>query len=164
MADTSIIVIREMRGEDIEPLAEALDWPWRQIDRRWQELVANWREMFVAEVDGRPVASVSINERPEQPGLLHLFALDVAPPLRNRGVGTRLIEYVEAQSRRRGLDGVYLEVAVTNVNARRLYERLGYVQQGVQFVAQWNYIEDGGAVVERIEDMVRLVKRFDAAA
>lgn len=164
MADTSIVIIREMRGEDIEPLAEALDWPWRQIDRRWQELVAKWREMFVAEIDGRAVASVSINERPEQPGLLHLFALDVAPSLRNRGIGTQLIEYVEAESRRRGLDGVYLEVAVTNANARRLYERLGYKQQGVQFVAQWNITQDDGTVEERIEDMVRLVKRFDSAA
>jgi ribosomal-protein-alanine N-acetyltransferase len=164
MADTSIVVIREMRGQDIEPLAEALDWPWRQIDRRWQELVAKWREMFVADIDGRPVASVSINERPEQPGLLHLFALDVAPSLQNRGIGTRLIEYVEAEAHGRELDGVYLEVAITNANARRLYERLGYVQQGVQFVAQWNYTEDDGTVVERIEDMVRLVKRFGSAA
>ena len=79
MTDLSSGLLREMRGEDIEPLAEALDWPWERIDQRWQELLAGWREMFVAEVDGRPVGSVSINERPEQPGLLHLFALDVAP-------------------------------------------------------------------------------------
>jgi tRNA threonylcarbamoyladenosine biosynthesis protein TsaB len=110
------------------------------------------------------VATVSINERPEQPGLLHLFALDVAGPYRNAGIGTQLIEFVEAEARRRGLDGVYLEVALHNVDARRLYERLSYLQQGGQFVAQWNVSQDDGTVEERIEDMVRLVKRFGSAA
>lgn len=161
MVDTSLVLVREMRGEDIEALARALDWPWQRINRRWQELVARWREIFVADVGGEPVGTVSVNERPEQPDLLHLFALDVAAPLRNRGIGSQMIAHVEAEARRRGLAGVYLEVAVDNTDARRLYERLGYAQQGVQFVAQWNYTAEDGSAVEQVEDMVRLVKRSD---
>lgn len=160
MVDTSAVTVREMRGEDIEELAEALDWSFRQIDKRWQEMVARWREVFVAAVEGRPVGTVSINERPEQPRLLHLFALDVSAPLRNRGIGTQLIDFVEAEARRRRLDGVYLEVALSNVHARRLYERLGYVQDAVPFQNSWNYTNEDGTVEERVELMVRLVKRW----
>jgi GNAT superfamily N-acetyltransferase len=161
MVDTSVAIIREMRGEDIEPLAEALDWPWRGIDRRWQELVAGYREMFVADIDGRPVGSVSINEREERPGMLHLFALDVAPPLRNRGIGTQLIAYVEQEAKRRGHAGVYLEVGVENHGARRLYERLGYMQDGRPFPNSWHrYDEDGNLLEELVEEVCRMIKRF----
>lgn len=149
-----------MRGEDVEELAEALNWSFGQIDKRWREMVARWREVFIAEVDGRPVGTVSVNERPEQPRLLHLFALDVSEPLRNRGIGTQLIDFVEAEARRRLLAGVYLEVALANVNARRLYERLQYGQEGVPFLNSWMYTHDDGTIEERVEEMVRLVRRF----
>lgn len=160
MVDTTAVVIREMRGEDIEPLAGALDLPWHQINNRWKELLAGWREMFVAEIDGRPAGTVSINTRPERPSMLHLFALDVAEPLRNRGIGTELVTFVEEEARRRNLGGVYLEVAVRNGDARRLYERLGYVQDGGQFQNSWNFHREDGTVEERVEEMIRLVKRI----
>jgi GNAT superfamily N-acetyltransferase len=161
MVDTRLVIVREMRGEDIEALAEALSWPWQGIDRRWQELVAGYREMFVADIDGRPVGSVSVNEREERPGMLHLFALDVAEPLRRRAIGTQLIAHVEAEARRRGHSGVYLEVGVGNHAARRLYERLGYVQDGKPFPNSWNrYDEEGNLLKEMVEEVCRMIKRF----
>ena len=101
MVDTRLVTVREMRGEDTEALAEALNWPWERIDNRWQELLADWREIFVADVGGRPVGTVSINERPERPGLLHLFALDVSEALRGHGIGAQMVTYVETEARRR---------------------------------------------------------------
>lgn len=154
--------VRPMTADDVEPLARALGWPWYGIDRRWQELVAGYREMFVAIVDGGPAGSVSINEREERPGMLHLFALDVAEPLRSRGVGSRLIASVEEEARRRGLDGAYLEVGVENTDARRLYERLGYERDGVPFLNSWNtYDADGNFREEIVETVCRMVKRFE---
>lgn len=161
MVDTRLVIVREMRGEDIEALAEALNWPWERIDNRWQELLVEWREIFVADVGGSPGGTVSINERPERPGLLHLFALDVGESMRNRGIGTRMIDHVEAEAKRRGLAGVYLEVGVDNTNARRLYERLGYVQDGKPFPNSWNRHGLDGEVVEVVEETCRLIKRFD---
>jgi len=160
MADTATVTIREMQGEDVEPLAEALDLPWYQINNRWKELLAGWREIFVADAGGCPAGTVSINTRPERPDMLHLFALDVAEAVRNRGIGTQLVTFVEEEARRRGLGGVYLEVAVWNTDARRLYERLGYVQQGDAFQNSWNFHREDGTVEERVEEMIRLVKRF----
>jgi ribosomal protein S18 acetylase RimI-like enzyme len=156
------VSVRKMTEADVEPLARALGWPWYGIDRRWQELVAGYREMFVAAVDSGPVGSVSINEREERPGMLHLFALDVAEGLRCRGIGTRLIARVEEEASKRGLSGVYLEVGMENTGARRLYERLGYEQDGVPFLNSWNsYNAEGNFVEEVVETVCRMVKRLD---
>jgi len=153
--------IREMTGDDVEALAAALGWPTYGIGRRWLECQAGYREIYVADVDGRPSGSVSVNEREEFPGFLHLFALDVSPALQSRGIGTRLIALVEEESRTRGRAGVYLEVSTQNVGARRLYERLGYAQDGKPFLNSWNsYDSDGNFIEEVVETVVRLVKRF----
>ena len=157
--------LRRMRAEDVEPLARTLGWPTYGINRRWEESLAGHREIFVADTEGRPVGLVSINEREEYPGYLHLFALDVAEPLRRRGIGTRLIAHVEAEARARSLAGVYLEVGTDNVTARRLYERLGFAQDGTPFFNSWNrYDSDGNVSEEIVETVVRLVKRFDRAS
>jgi [ribosomal protein S18]-alanine N-acetyltransferase len=156
--------VRRMRAEDVEPLARTLGWPTYGINRRWEESLAGHREIFVADAEGRPVGLVSINEREERAGFLHLFALDVAEPLRRRGIGTRLIGRVETEARARGLAGVYLEVGTDNVTARRLYERLGYEQDGAPFLNSWNVYDSDGSVTEEIvETVVRLVKLCNRA-
>ena len=153
--------IREMTGYDVEPLASALGWTTYGIGRRWSECLAGYREMYVADVDGQPAGSVSVNEREEFPGFLHLFALDVSSELQSRGIGTRLIGRVEEESRTRGRAGVYLEVSTNNTRARALYERLGYAQDGTPFLNSWNrYDSDGNHIEEVVETVVRLVKRF----
>jgi ribosomal protein S18 acetylase RimI-like enzyme len=155
------IQVREMTGYDVEPLAAALGWSPYSIGRRWSECLAGYREMYVADVDERPSGSVSFNEREEFPGFLHLFALDVSPPLQSQGIGTRLIARVEKESRARGRSGVYLEVSTNNTRARALYERLGYESDGKPFLNSWNrYDADGNLIEEVVETVVRLVKRF----
>ena len=156
--------VREMTARDVEPLARTLGWPTYGIKRRWEESLLGHREIYIAELDGRPVGSVSINEREEYPGHLHLFALDVAQHLRRRGIGTRMIAYVEDEARVRGLAGVYLEVSTDNVDARRLYETLGYVQDGKPFQNSWNRYDSNGNVSEEVVETVnRMARRFDRA-
>lgn len=150
-----------MTEADVTPLAAVLGWPAYGIERRWSERKAGYREMFVAVVDGRPVGSVSINVKEDIPGLLHLFALDVADPHQNRGIGTRLIEAVEQTARERRYTGVYLEVNVQNAAARRLYTRLAYRAEGPPFANQWNrYDAEGNLAEEVIETVERMFKRF----
>jgi ribosomal-protein-alanine N-acetyltransferase len=49
----------------------------------------------------------------------------VAPPFRNRGIGTRLIQFAEERIFR-DAPNAFLCVSSFNPDARRLYERLGY--------------------------------------
>jgi ribosomal protein S18 acetylase RimI-like enzyme len=160
--NTSTLVIRPMTAADVDPLAAALGWPAYGIERRWNERLAGYREILVAVVNGEPVGSASTNVKDDLPGLLHLFALDVASAHQNRGIGTRLIQQVETIARERYLDGTYLEVSIANAGARRLYSRLGYQTEGAPFANQWvRYDAEGDLAEEIVETVERMFKRFD---
>jgi ribosomal protein S18 acetylase RimI-like enzyme len=157
-----VITIRPMTGYEVAPLAEALQLSPHSIRRRWSETLAALRDTLVADYDGRVAGIVSISPLQDVPGCLHLFSLDVAPPLRNRGIGSTLIAAVESEARTRSLSGVYLEVSVSNVNARRLYERLGYTADGPPFPISYIRYEEPGNRQEVTDTRVRLVKRFES--
>ena len=46
---------------------------------------------------------------------------------KGRGVGTALLHHLEADCRARGVKRIFLETELPNVDARRLYEREGFV-------------------------------------
>jgi ribosomal protein S18 acetylase RimI-like enzyme len=60
------------------------------------------------------------------PGTLHIAELDVAPELRDNGIGTLLLQWAEQEARRHGIERLSLITTSTN-RARGLYERLGFV-------------------------------------
>jgi ribosomal protein S18 acetylase RimI-like enzyme len=159
-ADLRTLAIRQMTEADVLPLASALGWPARGIQSRYQDQQDGKREVFVAELEGSPVGSVSINQRDGPPELLHLFALDVAPQFRNRGFGTALVRAVERIAAERKLSGVWLDVAVDNTNARRLYERVGYHREGPVVINRWQYIDEQGVQQQAEETCYRMFKRF----
>ena len=153
------VTIRPLRFDEIPDLAAAV-WDGTtiaQIETRWREQELGYREIYVADVAGHLAGTVSFYE--PTPGSMHLFALDVGPEWRNRGVGRELVEFVLAESRRRGLRRVYLEVRVDN-RARRLYHRIGFRRVGKPFLnGWWKYDDDGGR--ERIEEeSLRMVRRL----
>ena len=160
MSSVASLLIRPMREADVEPLAEALAWPAQVIQRRWLDQTQGLRAVLVADVDGRPVGTVSINQNQDFPGLLHLFALDVAAAWQRHGIGGELIGAVEAEARRQGLSGLYLEVGVENHDATRLYERRGYAQDGDPFLNKWVDYRVDGPPVESQELCHFLFKRF----
>ena len=136
-----------------------------QVENRWREQELGYREVLVAAVAGELVGTVSISESEGpwrqpggQAGSVHLFALEVAPALRDRGVGGAIVSGVLEEARRRGRRRVFLEVRVDNP-ARRLYHRLGFRRVGPAFVnAWWRFLADGTR--ERVEEVsYRMVKR-----
>lgn len=62
----------------------------------------------------------------EDPGSLYLAGLAVAEPLRGRGLGTRLMQAVDARARALGRPRVSLICLERNDGAMRLYRRLGF--------------------------------------
>ena len=58
---------------------------------------------------------------------MYVDILAVSPAMRGKGVGTRLLEAVFQTAREKGFKSVSLEVVDTNPDARRLYERVGFV-------------------------------------
>jgi ribosomal protein S18 acetylase RimI-like enzyme len=98
---------------------------------------ANGRgELFVAWDGPTPVGDVYLwRDRPHEPEVFQhlswtptLMHLEVAVAYQNRGIGTALIRAVEQHASALGYVQLCLGVGVNNAGARRLYERLGYVE------------------------------------
>jgi ribosomal protein S18 acetylase RimI-like enzyme len=54
-----------------------------------------------------------------------LYSLSVAPEHRGRGIGTRLLDFVDDELTRRSIEDLKVAVMVGNTDAERLYERRG---------------------------------------
>jgi GNAT superfamily N-acetyltransferase len=54
----------------------------------------------------------------------------VEPDRRGQGIGGRLIEALVARAREAGAPGLCVSLSERNVNAARLYERVGFVATG----------------------------------
>ena len=139
--------IRPVEHTDVDALADILhpEVSKAQVRRRYDETLLGYREMLVAELDGRVVGTVSTGgwgfQRSDS---LRMFALDVGKAFRNRGVGTVLINAVEAATISLHLKEVNLEVSVDNVNAIGLYERLGYRCLPEPVTDSWDVLDDQG--------------------
>jgi len=72
---------------------------WREPNRVGLE------EVFVAEVDGRLVGCVSIEEKAKE---IELIDIDVARDHHGQGIGSRIVQFVEEQARERGKRAVTL--------------------------------------------------------
>jgi GNAT superfamily N-acetyltransferase len=63
-----------------------------------------------------------------RPDALHVVRIEIDPSFQGRGIGTRIVVHVLAEARQRGIPA-RLDVFIANP-ARRLYERLGFVEVG----------------------------------
>lgn len=60
------------------------------------------------------------------------LGMGLLPEVRGRGVGRRLMVATLDAARERGVERIELDVFASNTRAKALYERLGFVQEGVK--------------------------------
>ncbi|EOA81053.1 uncharacterized protein SETTUDRAFT_99803 [Exserohilum turcica Et28A] len=58
--------------------------------------------------------------------VVYIYEIHLAPQLRSRGLGSRLVAFAEAAARACGIDKAMLTVFTANARAKAMYERLGY--------------------------------------
>jgi len=68
---------------------------------------------------------------------LLLDELFVAETRRGHGVGSRLLDAIESEARRRGVAALHLEVDHANVHGQELYRRRGYADHGRYLMTKW---------------------------
>lgn len=150
------VVIRPARRADFKALVAALGQETYFADRIGRAR-HNLGELLVAWAGGVPVGDVYLwcetHEEPElreaYPGVPLLNHLEVVPEWRRRGIGTALVRAAEDAARRRGHDRLVLGVGVDNPDAKRLYERLGYLDWGGgPIVARWTEPDGKGGIRE----------------
>jgi ribosomal protein S18 acetylase RimI-like enzyme len=92
-----------------------------------------------------------IFERPADKQFLQMDGIAVSENARGSGVGTQLIDALVTFAGAHGYQGVRLDVVDTNPNARRLYERLGFV---AQHSARYPFLRSAG-----FESVTTMIKR-----
>ncbi len=115
--------IAEMSRRFIE---DGLPWSWDE--RRVLRYIRDGESAAVVARDRRRIVGFAIMEFHDEHAHLNLLA--VAPGYRRRGIGMRLIEWLEASARTAGTFLLRLELRADNDAARRFYLKLGYAEVG----------------------------------
>jgi ribosomal-protein-alanine N-acetyltransferase len=143
------MIIREMRFDDISPVAE-LERAYSLTP--WDEnglLTYLLREdaLFLVASDEFPedYDPDAVDEEnffwPEIYGYVGLLMvpyeadvlnITVSGKVRNRGIGTRLMREILERAKKYGVTDIHLEVRESNASAIHLYEKLGFVRDGIR--------------------------------
>ena len=105
-------------------------------------------DALVAVLDGTVAGYATLRNVIPIPSHAHVLEINgvaVHPDASGQGVGRRLVEAVADEARSRGARKVTLRVLGSNAVARRLYERCGFVEEGVlreEFLLDGHYVDD----------------------
>lgn len=110
---------------------------WGQWEEAWQrqrfEQAFHPAELLIIQVEGADVGVLRVQDRAEE---IFLAVIEVLPAYQNRGIGTQVIRELLSRAEREQKP-VALQVLKANVDARRLYQRLGF---GVTGETETHYI------------------------
>ena len=80
------------------------------------------------------------------PGVGTIWMLGVAKSRRSKGIGTAIVEHLEARAIDRHIDATALAVETDNSRAEALYMQLGYQRTGVVEEESWEQESESGEV------------------
>ncbi|WP_165549735.1 GNAT family N-acetyltransferase [Kribbella speibonae] len=108
--------------------ADVDETAWRTEFEGWsRESVADpTTDLAVVEVDGRGAGRLRVSRTADS---VELNGIQLHPDVQNRGVGTAIITTLKSEAARRDVP-LRLHVERDNPNARRLYDRLGFIRTG----------------------------------
>jgi len=151
------MTIRRALPRDEKRLAE-LDWltwapdnsvlPRPPRDGHFYDRFHLPEHFLVAELDDRVVGFLRLVQPLLQSSGAHvrqIQGLAVDPAVRGRGIGTALLEAAVAEAARQGAHKLTLRVLASNAPARRLYEKAGFVVEGVlrdEFLIEGRHVDD----------------------
>ena len=126
------LVIRKLTESDVEPLAaieaRSFSMPWSAKD--FSDLLKrDYCLYLVAEVDGRVVGCLGMTD------ICHEGNIDnvvVDEDWRGKGIAWQMMQEIFVRGARRGVEAYTLEVRISNQPAIRLYEKAGFVSEGIR--------------------------------
>ena len=125
-------LIRPMTGKDLPEVAEierqCFSKPWTEEELEKCFGLENYR-FFVSETASGAVGYVGIAKCADEGDVITLAVL---PEYRRQGMALKLMETVLGYAEREGVNCLFLEVRVSNIPARTLYEKLGFRTVGLR--------------------------------
>lgn len=123
---------RRLRAEDVPAVSrlekETFSMPW-SAESFLSMLEKEDTAYFVAEEDGQILGGCGLFLIAGEGNITNVA---VAPEARRRGVATGLLTCLMNEGDRAGLTAYTLEVRVSNEAAIALYEKLGFVSEGIR--------------------------------
>lgn len=127
-----MIVYREMTPEDVPFISrleeETFSMPWSAASFL-QMIEKEDARYYVAEEDGRLLGGCGLLMIAGEGNITNVV---VVPEARRRGVATGMLTHLLAAGDAEGLTAYTLEVRVSNAEAIGLYEKLGFVSEGIR--------------------------------
>ena len=127
-----MITIRNMNATDVSSVAELeakiFSQPWSE--QGFLDTLQMSNTVFlVAEEDGMVVGYIGMYCSLDEGEITNVA---VSSEKRCMGIGGKLIVAMKQEAERRGVTQIVLEVRVSNESAIRLYEKNGFVNQGIR--------------------------------
>lgn len=126
------ITVRRLKPEDVEPLslieARAFSMPWSAKD--FADLIdRNHCLYLVAEVQGQVAGCCGFTNCGGEGNIDNVV---VDEPFRGKGIGRMLLQELLRQGEELGIQDFTLEVRVSNEPAIHVYQKLGFVSEGIR--------------------------------
>ncbi len=126
------VVIRGLRETDTETLgvieAESFSMPWSAQD--FADLLKHdYCKYIVAEVDGEVVGCCGMTDSCNEGNIDNVV---VAEAYRGRGIAQKMLQQLMTEGQAEGITAYTLEVRVSNAPAIHVYEKLGFVSEGIR--------------------------------
>lgn len=126
------ISVRKLEQRDVESLAkiesDSFSMPWSAKD--FADLLSrSYCNYLVAEVDGQVVGSCGMTVICNEGNIDNVV---VAEPFRRHGVAQKLMQELLALGEAQGVEAFTLEVRVSNAPAIHVYEKMGFVSEGIR--------------------------------
>lgn len=131
MLETSCL-IRKMTAQDLDGVMrvelESFPLPWSR-ESYLGELSNSFASYLVCDLEGEIIGFGGIWVVFDE---AHITNVAIASARRQRGLGTMLMERLEAIAREKRAQRILLEVRTSNYSAQRMYNNLGYIPTGLR--------------------------------
>ncbi|MDE6386871.1 MAG: tRNA (adenosine(37)-N6)-threonylcarbamoyltransferase complex dimerization subunit type 1 TsaB [Lachnospiraceae bacterium] len=126
------IVYRKMTPKDVPFISkleeETFSMPWSAKD--FLEMISKEdARYYVAEKDGQLLGGCGVLFAAGEGNITNVV---IAPEARNQGIGTGMLRHLMKESEQEGVKAFTLEVRVSNAAAIHVYEKLGFVSEGIR--------------------------------
>lgn len=127
-----MVRIRELEKHDIEAVsiieAQSFSMPWSAAD--FEKLVADEKSLYlVAEIDGQVVGCCGVTNVSGEGNINNVV---VQEDHRGQGLAYAMMQELLLRGREMGCAEFTLEVRVSNAPAIHVYEKLGFVSEGIR--------------------------------